>query len=56
MKKINEKVPNLKPWKGCEHNGSRKLYFQRGGKWITTPYSYCEDCGALVKKEKIKNE
>ncbi len=51
-----EKIPKLKPWKGCKHPLTRKLYFQRGGKWVTTEYSICDKCGSLIKKERIENE
>jgi hypothetical protein len=40
----------------CEHNLTRKLYFQRGGKWVTTNFSVCDYCGSLIKKTAIKNE
>lgn len=36
--------------KQCEHNLTRKLYFQRGGKWVTTNFSICDYCGKLIKK------
>ena len=53
-----EKIPKLKPWEGCYHKITRKLYFQRGGKWVTTEYSICEECGSLIhnKQERISNE
>lgn len=50
MVKNKENVPDLKPWGGCYHKLTRKLYFQRGGKWVTTDYSICEECGSLTKK------
>jgi len=56
MEKTNEKIPTLKPWDGCKHQVTRKLYFQRGGKWVTTEFSYCEECKSLIKKQAIKNE
>jgi len=51
-----EKIPNIKPWDGCKHPTTRKLYFQRRGKWVTTEISICEDCPALIhtKKEELK--
>lgn len=53
-----ETIPKVKPWEGCKHLLTRKLYFQRGGKWVTTDYSICDDCLQLIstKKEIIKNE
>jgi len=42
--------------KQCNHNLTRKLYFQRGGKWVTTIYSICDYCGSLIKKTKVENE
>jgi len=43
--------------KTCEHNLTRKLYFQRGNKWITTNLSICEDCKKVLvnKQEELKN-
>jgi len=40
----------------CEHNLTRKLYFQRGGKWVTTDYSICDYCKKIItiKKEILK--
>jgi hypothetical protein len=51
-----EKIPKLKQWKGCKHSMTRKLYFQRGGKWVTTEFSICEKCESLIKKTRIKDE
>lgn len=44
--------------KVCEHNITRKLYFQRGRKWVTTDLSICEYCNKVIenKKEVIGNE
>lgn len=56
MVKTKEKVPNLKPWDGCKHLLTRKLYFQRGGKWVTTDISICDKCNSLIKKERIEHE
>jgi len=42
--------------KTCEHNLTRKLYFQRGRKWVTTNFSVCEYCGHLIKKVVIEND
>jgi len=36
--------------KQCEHNLTRKLYFQRGNKWVTTIFSICDACGKIIKK------
>ena len=36
--------------KQCEHNLTRKLYFQRGNKWVTTNFSICDACGKIIKK------
>ena len=51
-----EKIPKLKKWEGCNHPLTRKLYFQRGGKWVTTEFSICDYCKSLIKKERIENE
>lgn len=51
-----EEIPKLKKWEECKHKLTRKLYFQRGKKWITTDISTCDRCRALIKKEVIKNE
>lgn len=53
-----EKIPTIKQRQGCEHNLTRKLYFQRGGKWVTTDISICDKCQTLIKntQEEIKDE
>jgi len=40
----------------CKHNLTRKLYFQRANKWVTTEYSICEYCSKIIKKETKKIE
>ena len=50
-----EKIPKLKKWEGCNHPLTRKLYFQRGGKWVTTDISICDYCKSLIKKERIED-
>jgi len=49
-------MDKLKPWNGCKHKITRKLYFQKEKKWITTEYSICEECSAIIKKTKVDVE
>ncbi len=56
MTETKENIPSVKPWDGCKHSLTRKLYFQRANKWVTTEYSICEKCGYIIKKTRIENE
>ena len=55
-----EKIPTLKPRKGCKHENSDPMY-ARGGQGWTSTYSIlgymvhvCYDCGAFFRKEETK--
>jgi len=41
----------------CTHKITRKLFWldQNKGKWMTTNYSICIECGVVVGMKEIKN-
>jgi len=40
----------------CKHENTKKLFWlnQQRGKWITTNFSICEDCGSCVGMQPVE--